>query len=439
MASRKRRNKSRYGGGVVIAIAALLCTAACVMAVYMYMKTTPGTGQSDEAAGKAATGKAADGEDTDSGMNSSENKTSDESTATTDESTATTDEVTEAPDPEVILEEKLTDMVDAMSLEEKTGQMFFVRGDPGYDQAIFDTYHPGGILLFGSDVEDKTYTEVQDYIGNFQQMSSVPLFIGIDEEGGTVSRVSQNPNLVDTPFQSPRQLYAEGGMDAVIEDSHRKSALLLDLGINVNLAPVVDYSVDSWDFMYDRAFGDNIDETCDFAGRIVSAMKDDGMGSVLKHFPGYGSNGDTHTNMITDDRDYNTFVSQDFLPFEAGIEAGAECVLVCHNIVTCMDADWPASLSERVHRELRDTLGFDGVIITDDLAMDGVTDFCGADTAAVQAIKAGNDMMIVSDFYTQYDAVIQAVKDGTISEDRLDESVVRILRWKYDLGVIHIP
>lgn len=111
-------------------------------------------------------------------------------------------------------------------------------------------------------------------------------------------------------------------------------------------------------------------------------------------------------------------------------------MLVCHNIVTCMDSKWPASLSENVHNVLREKLGFIGVIITDDLAMDGVADFCGADTAAVQAILAGNDMMIVSDFYTQYDAVLQAVQDGTISEQRLDESVARILKWKYHLNIL---
>lgn len=359
-------------------------------------------------------------------------------TPATTQAARTTEQITEAEDPNEQREEIIADILDGMSVEEKIGQMFFVRASADFDQSTFDTYHPGGLLLFGQDVDDKTYEEVQEYIAGFQSMSDVLLFIGIDEEGGTVSRVSGNPNLVSEPFESPRQLYAEGGMEAVIAGSHAKSALLLDLGMNVNFAPVLDFSTDSDDFIYDRAFGDSIDETEEFATQIVEAMRSDGMGMVLKHFPGYGSNGDTHTNIITDNRDFETFESCDFLPFEAGIQAGAQCVLVCHNIVTCMDSDWPASLSPRVHEVLRDTLDFDGVIITDDLAMDGVADFCGEDTAAVQAITAGNDMMIVSDFEQQYEAVLAAVEDGTIDEERLNESVTRILRWKYELGLIYM-
>lgn len=416
MSSRKKK-RNTSGEVWIIVIIAILCLLACGLAVYLYWQTTD---------------KKSDGRPVATEMSTGTDSTS--VTATVTE--ITTEEITEAPDPEMEINEKISDRIAEMDIREKIGQMFFIRGNPDYDQTMFDTYNPGGVLLFGSDVQDKTYTELQDYIDNFQRMSGTPLLIGIDEEGGTVSRLSGNYNIVDQPFLSPRELYADGGMDEVIQDSHRKSTLLLDLGINVNFAPVVDYSTDLWDFMYERAFGDTIDETCEFAKEIVSAMNEDGMGSVLKHFPGYGSNGDTHTDIITDDRDYDTFASQDFLPFQSGIDAGAECVLVCHNIVTCMDSKWPASLSENVHNVLREKLGFIGVIITDDLAMDGVADFCGADTAAVQAILAGNDMMIVSDFYTQYDAVLQAVQDGTISEQRLDESVARILKWKYHLNIL---
>ncbi len=346
----------------------------------------------------------------------------------------TTEEPTESPDD--ILDRELTELVDSMTLEEKVGQMFFIRADASFDQNTFDTYHPGGIILFGQDVEYKTVSQLQAYIDTFQSYSTYPLFIGIDEEGGTVTRISGNSNLVDESFQSPRNLYEQGGFEAVIEDSHKKSSLLKSFGINVNFAPVVDYSVDSGDFMYRRAFGSNIDETCEFAERIVAAMKEDKMGCVLKHFPGYGNNGDTHTNIITDYREYDIFVEQDFLPFEAGIEAGADSVLVSHNIVVSMDEKYPASLSEKVHIILREDLGFDGVIITDDLAMSGVSDFVSADAAAVQAVQAGNDMMLVSDYAIQYDAVVAAVQNGEIDIQQIDESVKRIMKWKYNLGLL---
>ena len=157
---------------------------------------------------------------------------------------------------------------------------------------------------------------------------------------------------------------------------------------------------------------------------------------VLKHFPGYGSNVDTHTGIAIDARPIETFRSSDFLPFEAGIDAGAQSILVSHNIVQCMDGELPASLSPAVHDILRDELGFEGVIMTDDLIMEAITEYTGGENAAVLAVQAGNDMLVSSDFVTQYNAVLAAVQDGTISEDHIRESAIRVIRWKMDLGLM---
>lgn len=113
------------------------------------------------------------------------------------------------------------------------------------------------------------------------------------------------------------------------------------------------------------------------------------IGTVLKHFPGYGSNGDTHVNQIEDTRTYEQFVTRDYIPFEAGVNAGADCILVSHNVVAAIDDEYPASLSEKVHEEIRNVLQFDGVVITDDLMMSGVSAGYDLDEAAVQAVKAG--------------------------------------------------
>lgn len=137
-----------------------------------------------------------------------------------------------------------------------------------------------------------------------------------------------------------------------------------------------------------------------------------------------------------DDRDLAAFEDGAFLPFKAGIDAGADCVLVTHNIVPCVDGEAPASLSAAWHAVLRDTLGFAGVIITDDLSMGGVTDYTDGASAAVAAVLAGNDMLCCTDFETQIPAILRAVEDGTISEARIDESVLRILRWKLERGII---
>ncbi|MDE7262897.1 MAG: beta-hexosaminidase, partial [Oscillospiraceae bacterium] len=160
------------------------------------------------------------------------------------------------------------------------------------------------------------------------------------------------------------------------------------------------------------------------------------IGSVLKHFPGYGNNVDTHTGIAIDQRPYEQFVAEDFLPFQAGIEAGTGSVMVSHNIVKCMDEDFPSSLSPEVHRVLREELGFEGVILTDDLAMDAVEAYAKDGSVAVLAVLAGNDMIVTTDFEKQIPLGIEAVQTGVIEESIIDSAVRRVLGWKYDLGLI---
>lgn len=160
----------------------------------------------------------------------------------------------------------------------------------------------------------------------------------------------------------------------------------------MNFAPVCDVSTNEKDFIYPRAFGQGAQQTAEYVREVVQAMDGQGVASVLKHFPGYGGNADTHTGIARDTRSYETFEQADLVPFRAGIEAGADAVLVSHNIVECMDASLPASLSPHVHALLREEMGFDGVVVTDDLYMRGIRDFMGAEEAAVQAVKAGNDL-----------------------------------------------
>ena len=165
-------------------------------------------------------------------------------------------------------------------------------------------------------------------------------------------------------------------------------------------------------------------------------MNQEQVGSVLKHFPGYGNNSDTHSGLAYDNRSYESFQNNDFLPFQAGIEAGASMVLVSHNIVACMDEDMPASLSPAVHRILREELGFKGVIITDDLVMGAIKQYTGSTSPAVAAVEAGNDMLCSSDFLTHYNQLLEAVNNGTISERRLHQSIYRIICLKEELGLM---
>ena len=275
-------------------------------------------------------------------------------------------------------------------------------------------------------------------IKSCQTAAEIPMFIGVDEEGGTVNRISKYPQFRSEPFASPQTLFASGGFESIEQDTLEKCQLLKELGINLNFAPVCDVSEHPEDFIYSRTLGQNPEQTARYAQTVVTVMSDQHMGSVLKHFPGYGNNTDTHTGISYDDRPLETFETSDFLPFSAGIKAGADMVLVSHNIVSSMDSQYPASLSPKIHDILRKQLGFSGVIITDDLYMDGVRQFADDQQVAVLAVQAGNDLLCCTDFEVQIPAVINAVKSGEISEERIDESVLRILNMKQRLGLLSL-
>ena len=373
----------------------------------------------------------------------SENNISSSTTVSTSETTITTTEpTTTTVEPTTNIEEtfdkSLDNYISQMTTEEKVGQMFYVRCPDTNALEQINQYHIGGYILFGKDFENKTKEEVTNTIQSYQNKAKIPLLIGVDEEGGTVVRVSSNPNLRESPFLSPKDTFANGGCDGIINDAEEKAKLLLSLGINVNMAPDCDITSDTNGFMYDRSFSDNVDDVDKFVSTVVSTSKENHLGTVLKHFPGYGNNVDTHTGIAYDNRDYSEFTEKDFKPFISGINAGADCILVSHNIVNCMDKNYPASLSENVHKIIRNQLNFNGVIMTDDLIMDAITQFTGDESAAFIATKAGNDLLCCSSVDTQYPAVLNAVKNNEIPISQINESVKRILKWKIDLGILDV-
>lgn len=331
-------------------------------------------------------------------------------------------------------EKRLQTLLDSMTLEEKVGQLFFVRCPTENAVEDISTYHLGGYLLFSRDFKDGdnwlTKEQFLEKIQSYQDVAEIPLFIGSDEEGGTVTRASRNPNLFSETFKSPQKLNYIGGIEEILRDTDTRSRELRALGINVNFAPVCDVSTDPKDFIYDRTLGQDANMTADYVRLVVPAMTEGGTLPVLKHFPGYGNNMDTHTGIAVDQRPMETFENSDLLPFQAGIDAGAPFVLVSHNIVTCMDADLPASLSPAVHKVLREACGFEGIAITDDLAMDAVQAYAKNGAVAVMALQAGNDMIITTDYRTQIPAVIAAVQDGTLDESVIDNACLRVLRCK---------
>lgn len=349
---------------------------------------------------------------------------------TTPETTvAETTQPTIPPDPmELRLQE--------MSLEHKVGQLFLARhpATGGIDDVT--TYHLGGYIFFTEDFTDKSADDVYWTMIDYQAVSAIPMLFAVDEEGGTVNRVSRNPDLRESPFPSPRTLYGQGGLDAVLQVEAEKCALLQSLGLNVNMAPVCDITTDPGAFMYQRSLGQSPEITGEYIRSTVELMSQYGIGSVLKHFPGYGNNTDTHTGIAVDHRTLDELSQVDLVPFIAGIDAGCGAILVSHTIVEALDPQLPATLSPAVHDYLRNELGFQGVIVTDDLVMQAITDTYGAGEAAVLAVLAGNDLLCSTEYQVQYQAVLEAVQDGRISEAQLDQAVLRILRWKMALGLV---
>ncbi|WP_246019743.1 glycoside hydrolase family 3 protein [Bacilliculturomica massiliensis] len=344
--------------------------------------------------------------------------------------------LTGGPLPHEETKSQAEQLLEQMSLEEKVGQMFLVRCPKEDAVSKISSLHIGGYLLFSRDFRDKSKAEAARTVQSYQDSAEIPLFIGVDEEGGSVNRISLFPAFRAVPFHSPQSLYQEGGWPLIISDTKEKCDLLKELGINVNFAPVCDVSEDPEDYIYQRSFGQNAKQTAVYAATVTETMKENGVAPVLKHFPGYGNNIDTHTGVAHDSRPYAQFISSDFLPFQAGIDAGADIILISHNIVECMDPDFPASLSKKVHHILRSDLGYPGVIITDDLYMDAIREFAGDEAAAVLAVLAGNDLLCCTDFEVQIPAVIAAVHSGQISQERIDESVLRILELKINMGLI---
>lgn len=322
-----------------------------------------------------------------------------------------------------------------LTIEEKVGQLLLARVPANNQIQDICDYKLGGYILFGKDTENETKESLKKKIQSYQSASNIPMIIATDEEGGTVVRVSSNPNLRKSKFLSPGQLYNSGGLELIRETTLEMSQLLDEVGINTNLAPVADVSENPNDFIYSRTLGKNAETTAKYVKTVIQTSKDGNVSYVLKHFPGYGNNKDTHTGISIDNRTLQEFEEKDFIPFKEGINEGAEAILVSHNIITQIDKNNPASLSPQIHKILKENLGFTGVIITDDLAMDAIKDYTTG-SPAVNAILAGNDMLIITDYETGYKDIINAIKNGKIKEEQIDKSVLKILAWKYYKGLI---
>ncbi len=321
--------------------------------------------------------------------------------------------------------------LEELSLEEKINQLLLVKYSSKAKEDLEERAF-SGFVFYENDFKDKTKEEVISNMDSLNEKSKIPLLMAVDEEGGEVVRVSSNKNLVSTPFLSPSELYQKGGFKEIEKDTINKSNILNSLKINVNLAPVVDVSNSDEDYIYERTLKEDTSKVSEFAKTVIKASKNTGVSYTLKHFPGYGNNEDTHTSSSTDMRSLELIKERDIPPFKEGIAAGAEAILVSHNIVNSIDSENPSSLSVKVHEMLRKDLQFSGIVISDDMEMKALS---GIEDSITKAISSGNDLIIVGDYAKAFEEIKKSLEEKKISNNLIDRAVFRVLAWKYYKGL----
>lgn len=349
-------------------------------------------------------------------------------------------------------EDTVERLLGEMTIEEKVSQLFFVRPEDfsrlssvsapssAFSRA-FDRFAIGGVVLFSGNIKSAAQlTELNAAMQEYAKRAhGVGLFIGVDEEGGGVARVAAKLKEND----------AEPAMSTIgeTEDPQRAyqagthiGGYLAEYGFTLDFAPVADVRADvknaeitARSFGYDAALVSRMTE------RFVTGLQENGVLAVLKHFPGHGAvSGNSHNGSAVSVKTAAEWRTCDWLPFQAGMEAGARVVMMSHQTAEAVDPENPASLSEIIVTELlRGELAFDGVVITDALRMDAITERYGSGEACVRALEAGCDMLLLPyNFTNGYNGVMSALESGRLTEERIDESVRRILTLKAEWGLI---
>lgn len=347
------------------------------------------------------------------------------------------------PEPEVdYLGERVNSYISEMPLEDKVAGLFIVtpealtgvtaavRAGEGTQTAL-NEYAVGGLIY--SDKNIVSEEQLKEMLSGTISMSKYPIFLAVYEEGGSVSRVAGS-SIDVIQVDDMASIGASGDTTQAYEAGLTIGRYLKDLGFNLDLAPIADVAGSESSALGDRIFGSDAQLVADMVSNVVDGIEGTGVSSCLKHFPGIGyAESDTQGGRVEATKTLDEMRSTDFIPFIAGIEAGADFVMVSH--ITVPDADTvPSTLSKTIVTDiLRNELDFQGVVVTDALNTGAITGYYTTEDAVVKAIQAGADMLLMpDDFKAAYDALLAAVQDGTISEERIDQSLERIYRVKYE-------
>lgn len=352
----------------------------------------------------------------------------------------------EAPEETIDPEElQLRGILSEMTLEEKVCQLFMITPEQlthvgtvvqagETTKAALQQYPVGGLIYFQQNIVDEQ--QLKDMITDTQSYSKYPLFIGVDEEGGSlVARIANSDGFSVEKFPNMRVIGDSQDYSEAYRAGQTIGSYLHELGFNMDFAPVADVLTNpSNTAIGARSFGPDPEVDAQMTANMVKGLQEQGVCAVLKHFPGHGgTDGDSHESAVANDRTLDQLQSTEFLPFASGIHAGAGCVMAGHISLPSVTAEpLPATLSREIMTDLlRGSLGFNGIIITDSMQMGAITNYYTPEDAAVKSIAAGADIILMPENFEQaYQGILNAVQDGTLTVERIDESVYRILHYK---------
>ena len=347
-----------------------------------------------------------------------------------------------------------------MSTEEKVGQLFIIRpaaldtsltpaqisdaskyGVTELSDAMAETlkqYPAGGFAFFGKNI---TSPEQLEGFAGALNAARPSLFMAVDEEGGSVSRIANSKGFDVTKYDSMESVGDTGDAENARNVGVTIGAYLKKYGFNLDFAPDADVNTNPDNMVIgDRSFGSDGELVAKMVSAEIDGLHQSGVMSCAKHFPGHGdTKGDTHTQFVYVDKSWEQLQSCELIPFKAAIGAGTDMIMAAHIAArNVTDDDLPSSMSyEMITGKLRGELGYEGIVITDGMAMGAVTQRYSSAEAAVKAIQAGADIVLMPENYIEaFNGVLAAVKDGSISAARLDESVLRILELKDKYGLL---
>ena len=351
---------------------------------------------------------------------------------------------------EEILNKKVKDMMTDMTLEQKIGQLFIVNLEDvnnGLATTVFtedikkniNKYNVGGIILFQNNIKDREQLKL--LTNNIQNNSNIPLFISVDEEGGIVSRLSDIPSMKVTKFENMADIGEKEDYNRayIVGDTIGKE--INELGFNLDFAPVADIITNPNNTEIGRrSFGSDPEIVANMVKEVVKGLQENNVSATLKHFPGHGgSEANSHNEFSYTPQTLEGMRKTEFLPFISGIEEDVDFIMISHISAPNVTGDnTPSSLSKTIITDLlRKELGYENIVTTDALNMKAISNYYSPKDAAIMAINAGADVLLMTpDFKNVYDHVLESVQNGTISEERINESVERILKVKIKRNIV---